>query len=221
MKRTRVQAGFKTSRQHRKRLRQQRMVASPIYGLSPGSPRELKYIDTSMGGTSYPLAGTGVLLLLNGSTQGSDATNRIGRKINIRSIQIRCAVTLANTGVSNGLLFRTIIFVDKQANAAAPAVTDYLLTDSFSANHNLNNRDRFVTLMDKIHPNGASGDVYNIAWKKYIRCNMETIYNSGNAGTIADIQSGSLYMLTYMCAGALTTTESVTLGRIRVRFEDA
>lgn len=185
---------------------------------------ELKYIDTSLGATPYPLAGTGVLLLLNGLVQGNDAVNRIGRKVRMVSIETRISFNLSQTSVSNGVGTRTIIFFDKQANGAAPVAADYLLTDNGNANRNLNNRDRFITIMDEVRES-ASG--FCLMWKRYDKLtpranktNWETIFNGGNAGTIADIQSGSLYMLTYLL-GTVTTAEGVTTGRVRVRFNDA
>lgn len=186
--------------------------------VNPARAGELKYIDVSLGATSFPLAGTGVLTLLNGCIQGSDATNRIGRKVNLKSIQTRISNTVATTGISNGPNFRVIIFYDKQANATAPAVTDVLLTDAFASNMNLNNRDRFVILMDKTSAESCN---YNWNMHDYRKVNCETIFNSGNAGTIGDIQTGSLYMLTYLASGCLTTTEYVTVGRVRTRFMDA
>lgn len=131
---------------------------------------------------------------------------------------MRQALTCGATVVSNGTLTRTILFYDKQANAVAPAITDFLLTDSFAANHNLNNRERFITLMDKVV--GAVSFSNNQTFKKYKNLNLDTCYNAGNAGTIGDIQTGSLYLLTYMAAGAVTTAEAVTLARVRIRFED-
>ena len=119
---------------------------------------------------------------------------------------------------------RILIVYDRQANGAAPAATDVLTSNTIMAIQNLDNRDRFIILAD-IFPyaqdetlaagNNGAGSGGIMAYKRYIKCNLETIYG-GNAGTIADINSGSLLMLTN-CNGGTVAGES---GIVRVRFVD-
>ena len=85
---------------------------------------------------------------------------------------------------------------------------------------NLDNRDRFIILADIMpydqeenisNPSASSG----FGYKRYIKCNLETIYG-GNAGTIADINSGSLLIMTNCNGGTLTGETGIQ----RVRFVD-
>ena len=182
---------------------------------------ELKYIDNNfspviaVGSASFSLS----TQLLNGCTQGSDATNRIGRKLVLKSCLVRGTFTLASTS-TGGSPIRLVLVYDKQANAAAPATTDVFLADNFSSQNNLNNRDRFIILSDFISdPIAASGN-FSIGFKMYKKMNLETMFNGGNAGTVADITSGALYL--FMAQNGSIATAAPTLNlRTRVRFIDA
>lgn len=167
-------------------------------------------IDSTTALTDVTTAGS--FRLLNGTTLGTDFTNRIGRKIIITSIQLRHMIQLENALNTNlaatatgGQSCRMIVFVDNQPNGATPSVADLLVEALPTSMLNLNNRDRFRILIDKawyfdpfiisltatqaVAPMSRTG----IYYKKYKKCNIETIYNAGNAGTIGDINSGAIY----------------------------
>ena len=127
---------------------------------------------------------------LNDVAQGTTAITRIGRKILMKSVLVQ-GLLATNTGNSA----RVLIVYDRQPNGALPAATDVLTSNTIMAAQNLDNRDRFLILADIMpydqvenisNPSANSG----FGYKRYIKCNLETIY-SGNAGTIADIMSGS------------------------------
>jgi len=226
MKRKQGFGSTKYQRSSRKKVRATRPLARPpvrrvVYGVPPSAPRELKFIDVTGSAAAFAIAGTGVLTLLNGCIQGTDAINRVGRRIFMKSLMIRMGAVLGATGVSQGIVARVIVVYDKQPNGAAFAAADYLVTDSFSANHQLNNRERFVTCMDKVIGIPSHGGLVNFGFKKYKRLNMDTTYNTGNAGTVGDIQTGSLYMYTVMMANAVTVVPFTTTILTRIRFEDA
>lgn len=99
---------------------------------------------------------------------------------------------------------------------------------------NPNNRDRFKILWDKQYVFGpikvdntatqsygwAQGpSVYQVKFFKKMK--LETIFNSGSAGTIADIQSGALYLLTIGTTAPGTNTDADFIVTTRVRFDDA
>lgn len=182
---------------------------------------ELKYLDNSFSpvisaGTSSFSVGT---QLLNGCTQGSDATNRIGRKLVMKSCLIRGTFSMAATS-TGGSPIRLVLVYDKQANGAQPATTDVFLADNFSSQNNLNNRDRFVILSDFISDPIAAAGNYSVGFKMYKKLNLETMFNGTNGGTIADITSGSLYL--FMCQNGSIGTAAPSLNiRTRVRFVDA
>jgi hypothetical protein len=142
-------------------------------------------------------------------TLGSDYTNRVGRKITVKSVQGRCLVrtTLGETlitGSSGAQQVRLMLLVDLQPNGALPAITDILTNAHPSSNMNLNNRDRFKILLDKTwnldpYLNDPTATQARISmdnqcrsWKFYKKCDQEVIFNAVNGGTIADITSGAI-----------------------------
>lgn len=188
---------------------------------APSIKGELKFNDISLGGPlpvgnlTFSLAGG---LLLNGIQLGYSATQRIGRKIVMKSCLVRYTLNLAPT-TTGGCQVRTLVVYDKQANATAPAVTDILLTDQFNSPNNLSNRDRFVTIIDDIsEPICTQGN--NIACKTlYKKFDLETMYNDKSLGTVADIATGSLYLF-YATSGQLVTTAGAYNAIVRVRYDD-
>lgn len=182
---------------------------------------EAKFIDVSNNtSTTAGSAAFSAALLLNGMAPGSDASSRIGRRVTIKSLLIRYAFMGASTGTW-GSPMRILVVYDKQSNAAAPAITDILLTDDYSSCNNLSNRDRFVTIFDNITGGcgGGGGEPSTASGVLYKRLNFETMFNAGSAGTIADITSGAIYMF-------VATTNRVTVAghtqatRIRLRYTD-
>lgn len=163
--------------------------------------------------------------LLNGCVTGADVGNRLGRKITMKSLQWRIAVQCAPTTTSGQI--RTIIFLDNQANATTPTAAEFfedsaaalLLTSPL----NLNNRERFKIIADKISNLGQ--EVATQAWaptqvylKGYKKLNVDTIYNAANGGTVADITTNALHVWTMGSLGVANPTVS---SYFRVRFTDA
>jgi len=186
---------------------------------NPSSSPELKFIDTSVS-TNLTAASLAFSTpqLLNGVATGSSATDRIGRKIIMKSVYLRATVR-AGTGSAGASPIRCIIFYDKQANAAAPAATDLLLANEFNSMNNLSNRDRFVVLSDEMtEPVGTQIEQAR-AHVVYKKINLETLFNAGSAGTIGDITSGSLYIMFAQTSDIITVAGQVVY-RARVRYTD-
>lgn len=177
---------------------------------------EWKYIDNGTSGT----ATTGTFVLMNGCAPGDGASNRDGRQITIQSIQVKIRIECdaAGAGANAGTTGRCLVFIDKQANAAVPAIGDLLdlSTAGFAdAFRNLNNRKRFKILMDRRYPVSIFGPG-EIADEFYMKRNglCETVFNAGTAGTIADITSGSVYIV-YGSDTVVTPPTMVVNGRVR------
>lgn len=184
----------------------------------------MKVIDTDNVSGAVRQAGT--LTLLNGVSTGTDYTNRVGRKILIKSLLFRVFITpSATTSAPVGDFVRIMLIWDCQANSAAASVSDVLQTTSYDAPINLTNRDRFKILTDKyvaMNPNtytaGAptGGNPRTASIKVYKKMSMETIY-SGTGSTIGSIQSGALYLLMINALDNASFADTYT----RVRFLDA
>lgn len=188
---------------------------------NPSRQGELKFIDVSTGGTlTFASDAFFAPILLNGCTQGSDATNRIGRKINIKSLYVRWEAH-AGTTTTQGSPVRVIIAYDKQANAGAFGKTDLLLADDVLSPNNLSNRDRFVVLYDELSDTVANNAKPTVCGTCYKKLNLETLFNSGNAGTIGDIQTGSIYIMAAWHGTSVGTANGAFNFRSRIRFVDA
>lgn len=187
---------------------------------NPARGGELKFVDTSPALTvliSSTAWSAGVLL--NGLVPGSGADQRIGRKVIMTSLLYRIGFILGATS-TGGSPLRLLIVYDKQANAAAPAITDILDTDHFLARQNLSNRDRFVVLADKHLPPISVQNNFSVISKIYKkRLNLETCFNAGVAGTIGDITSGSVYVFAAQTSGIGTGAPSI-VSRCRIRYRD-
>lgn len=197
-----------------------------FYGVGTrfGRP-ELKTIDS--GNTTYAAldSSTGNSTLLNGVTNNTDYNARIGRVITMKSILLRFQwYPLTTQSDSNGDVLRALIVIDLQANGVAPAITDILDTASYLAPNNLANRNRFVTLYDKMFNMSAwtmsagalvNGGVLPRAQKIYKKINQDTIFNATGA-TVGSIQSGSLYFFVIPATNGTTGL----VFNARVRFID-
>lgn len=173
---------------------------------------EKKFIDSTV--SAQNITNTGALSLLNGVTTGDSMSTRDGQSIKCISILFSGKMRL--TSVANVMQVRLIIFRDMQANGAAPAATDLLVSASVTSALNLSNGKRFSVLYDRrftLEPNGDQG-----AFAHFFRkLNFHTRFNTGTAGTIADIQTNSLYLL-YLSDEA--TNYPLLTSDCRVRFID-
>lgn len=189
-----------------------------------GSKAEKKVNDLAI--ATYPFDTTGSVTALNLIATGTDFTNRVGRKILMKSVNIIGVVQPNDTSVSTTLC-RALLIYDKQPNGALPAITDILNTSNSKDQINLNNRDRFVILRDWFQALAPQQDTATQAYAgspttnnlhMFVKLNHETIYNS-TAGTIAAVTSGSLLLVT---VGDSTNTNTYSLSAsTRIRFIDA
>jgi len=109
--------------------------------------------------TNLAFNSTGTITCINLIQVGSSMFNRIGRKIEMKSVRLcgqinQLAVTRTQLSIDYA---RVMIIYDRQTNGAFPALADILqdteqsgvnTTNAFSS-LNMNNRERFVTIMDK------------------------------------------------------------------------
>jgi len=204
-------------------------------GYSPNTTERKVYdIDAQ----AYNVNTTVVTTPLCLPTLGTDMTQRIGRKICLKTLAIRGNLGISNTlptppTVSDiGVLWaRLIVLWDTQPNGANPSATDVLKTASVFSPLNLNNRDRFRVLRDKMYtfdpfaydPAGTATTAWNKTnqnIKIFVKLpNLETIFNATNGGTVADIASGNLIAF-WLGSGTGNNGPLDFTGSYRVRFED-
>jgi len=171
----------------------------------------------------YDMNGTTLApTLLNGCVPGSDNYQRIGRRTGLLSLHIRGFVYPESLVTGQiAYAFRMVVVYDKQANGAAPVWSDVVLSQNAAGATssgpldmiNLVNQDRFEIVRDVTYsapftsPSAGASDNNSVMIDEFLDLGgRPTIYNAGTAGTIADINSGSLYIFW------VTTNVSATVG---------
>lgn len=148
---------------------------------------------------------------LNVLPQGTSGGERIGRKIQLRSLLIRWNVSLNAIATA----VRILVVYDKQGDSAiAPTIPSILATNNFNSPMAMGQSERFIVLADEIN-NCQVSDGYR-AGQMYRKINLpEHFLNAG--GTIADISSGGIYI---MCC-ALNAPTGAGIGYYsRIRYTD-
>lgn len=207
------------------------------YGYSTSGGHERKFIDV-VGGTVHATlakaantggdAGAGNIELLNGVTLGTGATNRIGRRIKMKSILLRWIFTLQASSdglVGNGMVpgfIRILIVMDMQANGATPAVSDILVNAgnvALVSPLNLDNRERFRVIYDKfrlIDPQGPGNTIFNV----YKKLDNQVTFNAGNAGDQGDISTCAMWVISIVTPQAIAISSITGNLYSRIRFLD-
>lgn len=159
---------------------------------------------------------------LNLIQQGAAGNERIGRKVSLKSVQIR-GFFLANPAegitVSPELNYmRMLVVYDKQTNGTLPNINAILQNQFYDGSYsltetaglNINSRDRFEILLDKMFvlPSDTAGfipsatvDLLHVEEYRKLK-GKETCYNT-STGSIGDIATGGLFLV---CIGNIDGT---------------
>lgn len=148
----------------------------------------------------------------------------IGRQTTMKSLYWIWEGNISTTGTGSSPI-RLVIVYDKEAEGAAPTIAAALQTDIFNqdnieAMQNLNNRDRFVVLVDEIVECIGTAGPQAFMRKGYRKIQLPVVFNASAAATVAAINTGSVYAVAWQ-NGALATTNMGTTLQTRIRFEDA
>lgn len=176
---------------------------------------EHKYIDLAV--SSVPVSTTMLFGLINGITQGTTGTNRVGAVIKMLKMQIRYQWQIPSGGDFTNLC-RLMIILDKQANGAIPAAADILVnpTDPLSF-INEDNTKRFKFLHDKLIDVSLNGPAARRV-DQTIRLNKKAYYTS-TGNLISNIKSNSLYVC-YMTDSGIIVHPNIII-EIRLWYTDA
>lgn len=200
---------------------------------------EVKSLDLTV---STTIDTTGSVQALNLIRSGASFFNRIGRRIEMKSLMVKLQISPLRTMGTNDYV-RIVVVYDRQTNGAAPAVADIIQdTDQAGANStniftdiNLNNRDRFLIFMDKrislpsltltagviTNPGLIDPVSPTFIFTKYIKIKGEVAqYKADSApAVVADISTGGLFML--VLGNQASGNEGYSLlGKTRLRFND-
>lgn len=190
------------------------------YSFSSRVGKELSFVDTNINFTG--VSTTSNLSLLNGVVPGTGASQRIGRKIQMKSYELKLYANVDTATTITSVRFMLVL--DRQANAAAPVFADVYDQATTTTLRNISNKARFKVLYDSglvslTGNTAAPNDNSLVTFTHYRKCNIPVQYNAGTAGTIADIQTNSLYL---MAIGSTVsgTADANLSGWIRVRYSD-
>lgn len=150
---------------------------------------EIKRVDYSATETSST---TATFDLLNGMAQGTTASTRVGQSVKCDGIFVRLAITINASATTS--FERVLVVMDKQANGAAPAIGSILNATTVVSPFVIGAQNRFAILMDESFALSAGG-IQCVLYDKSIACSSHVEYNTGSAGTIADINTNSIYLI--------------------------
>lgn len=218
----RVPAGAGQAKKPFRAPRPAQRQASVIPGLLYQTQSEKKVLgvtSTSVAG-NLALNTTGTIQAINLIQVGSSMFNRIGRKIEMRSV--RLVLNLNTLNVTRATIDcdigRVMIIYDRQTNGANPAMADILqYTDQTGTNVtwamaglNMNNRERFVTILDQkiMIPQATAtagvltnvfpqGEVIPVNLDEFRKLKGLTTHfkADSNPAVIGDIATGGLFLI--------------------------
>lgn len=151
---------------------------------------ELHNIDAATLGANSTT--TAAFLLLNGCQVGDTVATRTGQSIKMDRTDVRFFINADGTSIQN--IIRVMIVLDKDAKGTIFAAGDILTATVPTANLTVGSQMRFVILYDEIFALSANGNGCTSVCTK-LGTNQHVMYNTGNAGTIADINNNSLYLM--------------------------
>jgi hypothetical protein len=217
-------------------------ITRPLYSTTrqnTGSQRsgEIKAYDFLLDSTAQQLSSTAIISCLNPIASGAGFFQRIGRRIEMKSIRLTASIRFRQAGTTPADDFaRVMIIYDKQSNGAAPTIAAILqsqdnttTSNSPFAGINLNNRDRFEVIRDQmvylplLTAANVSGPPDPVApsylMKMYAKLGGRITQFGADAGAIASITTGALLLVVY--AGSAPADAQYELaGTTRLRFGD-
>jgi len=220
MKRKVSDAGLKTGRAKttkRKKVAPQQLTRQ--VNTVRGGP-EKKNIDQSavLSITNATITGF-ISSLLTPIAQGSTANSRLGRKVRLTKVTLRWNAYLSSAS-AQGSPLRVKMIYDKQTNGAAPTAADVLQSDSMISPNNLDNSDRFITLMDFLTEPLSVNNNYSVSGQVTKNIDLEQIWLGGTAtGVIGSLLTGSCYLFVWQ-NGQIVTASANFSYYCRFRFLD-
>ncbi len=188
---------------------------------------ELKFFDTAVVDTNIDAGMTffNPIILV----QGDAESERIGRKVIIRSLAIKGALQLngATVGTNTACIVTMKVVQDRQTNGAQFAAVNLLTTDAFNSYNNISNKNRFKVLKSctfelKAGGAAASGAAFifsqDIAYvDEFLKMNIPIEYDATFAdGRIATVRSNSIWLV-FQASDTNIVGSSLNM---RVRYTD-
>lgn len=152
---------------------------------------EYKVHERDVATTASTTAGSVVGLSL--IAEGDDNTDRNGRSVRAKSLDIHCSFKHNVSGVAGPQWIRFVIFMDMHGDGTTPDITDVFTSTDLEAFRNLDNTDRYKVLMDKNYV-VSSWTAGGFTMKKHFRLNNKLEF-IGTGDTVADAGAGSIWAI--------------------------
>lgn len=185
--------------------------------------QEVNFKDTAQ--ATFAMNTTGTIALLTTIAQGAAQTERIGRKISLKSIQVRGrafsnATTLTTAGA-------WMIVYDRRPTGTLPAITDILVAADSRAFTNSVNVGRFAIIAredyaftgNNLTAAQQTDNSIQVVNKFYKMKGKPMVFKAAATGAIGDIEQGALYAVSVGSSAASTADADVELA-FRTRFWD-
>jgi len=158
---------------------------------------EDKYSDVIANAQNVP--NTPTYVLLNGLSLGTSAITRNGQSIRCADLQFNCTITISSAASAS--FVRLVLLQDTQPNASVPGADDvYVDTTNVRSMRTVGYNTRFRIILDELVSLTAV-NLTSYAMTRLFPLSFHVEFNTGNAGTIADITKGSLYLLYFSNEG--------------------
>ena len=185
--------------------------------------KESGFVD--LAAATYACNSTGSITLIATVAQGTSVNQRVGKKIQWKSMQIRGTVQANPTTVSNNSAW--LIVYDRRPTGSLPAITDVLSSATAISFTNDANSGRFQilkrwndTILGNVGTAGQQTDKTSIVVDEFLSLrSLPCAYKAAGTGAIGDIEQGALYLIT-VGDNAAGNTDSDAILAFRTRFLD-
>lgn len=186
--------------------------------------REPGFVDVAQ--ADYALDTTGSIVQLNVVPQGAGTSQRVGKKIMLKSLQCHGHI---HTNQDTEILHTSVLIVyDKRPTGILPAITDVLVTANSNSFNNDVNSGRFSILKrwddvliggdDAVGTPQTSNNAKSSDWFLKLT-GLPQVFKAAGTGAIGDIEEGALYLITVGNIAAGVLAGIANLG-FRVRYID-
>lgn len=172
---------------------------------------------------TYALDTTGSITLLNIVPQGTSNSERVGKRIMLKSLQFRGQQATGATATSTETAY--IIVYDRRPCGNLPAITDVLDTINPRSFNNDTNSARFKILkrVDRVLIGSVANTLttssnFNEDWFLSLK-GLAQVFNAAGTGAIGDIDEGAIYLIT-IGATVAGTAAGLLVGGFRTRYLD-
>lgn len=159
-----------------------------IYSMFNTELKYQDYIGSSVQGTTM------TQVLVNGLTQGTTSTTRLGDTIRVKTVELNMRISISTTSTLGYVTFRVLLLRDTQPNGATFGPGNYLNTPTnVLSTITMAQCKRFHTVDDQMFIMDSNGP-QAVLYRRVYNIDFHPEYGLGNAGTIADLSKDALFL---------------------------